>query len=391
MQIDGKDYPADNLYRNGETNQYTITDLQPGQHTMRIVSTTGVITETSFTLSSNYNMTVEVPRNGSPIITEQRNSELDTDSKTTMKTEDFSALMKTLRGIEYISQIEFAIAEIFLNSNYYFTPLQVIEILHQVTDSSLKLVKLSYASLLDHSAFTKVINDFNDPEDRRKLRLYVNRLKQSPPIINMTLQRFNELKNLINKEWLVLERDKAIMSAFSTQGNRFSVDQARQLIEISETEKAREELAKASFRTLTNPQEFTSLYSLFGSQISKDNLSLFVFEMGTDMLSRQPNFQQADMSVLDFSALIDQISLANEDKRTQLLLIPFANPYSSFSTSQIGKLVELVKDEPNRLLLLMAAYRVTTNRKDFGSLHKLLLSKGSKNALTNYETHYHGK
>jgi len=391
MQIDGKDYPADNLYRAGETNEYTITDLQPGQHTIKIAATNGDITETSFTLSANYNMTVEVPRNGKPIITEQRNSEVDTDPRTTMKEADFGALMKTLRGIEYTSQKEFAVTEIFLNSNYYFTHLQVIELLHQVTDANLKLAKLSYASLLDHSSFTKVINDFSDPEDKKKLLVYANRFRQSQAATHMTSQRFSEIKNSIAAERLVLERDKATMYAFTKAGNRFSVDQARQLIEISETEKGREDLAKASFRTLTNPEEFTSLYSLFNLQASKDSLAIFLFRMGRDMLSREPNFQQAEMSAPDFSSVIDEVSIAVEDKRTQMLLVQFANPYASFSTSQIGKLIELVKDEPNRLLLLMAAYRITTNRKDFSSLHKLLRSEGSRKALANYETHYYGK
>ena len=394
IQIDDKDYPADNLYRSSKSNEYTITDLQPGQHTIKIVSARGDISEISFTLSSNYNMTIEVARKGTISISEQRNVEYETDPRIDMNNKDFLVLTQTLQGLEFNSQRELAVTEFFLNRGFHFSSSQIIELLQLLSGDStkLKLAKLSYGSLIDPRTFDKIILVFGNVEDKKDLQRFMESKKSllKVKVINMSQSDFNRLKNLIDTEWLVVEKDKAIMNAFRKKGNHFTTQQARELIEMSGTEDARKLLAIASFSSVTDQENFTSILSLFGSQASKNDIAFYIFNTKSDKQSRQPNFVMPIMSSTEFSIVIDGIYYANEDKRTQLLVNRFASPYSSFSATQIGELIQMIKDESNRLLLLKASYRVITNQDEFISLYDLLWTKASREALAVYQSTYFG-
>lgn len=394
IQIDDKDYPADNLYRSSKSNEYTITDLQPGQHTIKIVSARGDISEISFTLSFNYNMSIEVARKGTISISEQRNVEYETDPRSDMNNKDFLVLTQTLQGLEFNSERELAVTEFFLNRGFHFSSSQIIGLLQLLSGDSikLKLAKLSYSSLIDPRTFDKIILVFGNVEDKKDLRRFMESKKSLLKVkaINMSQSDFNRIKNLIDTEWLVLEKDKAIMSAFRKPGNRFSTQQARELVEMSGTEQGRKLLAIASFTSVTDQENFSNIFSLFGSQTAKDDIAIYIFQTETDKQSRQPNFVMPSMSPIDFSVVVDKIYNANEDKRTQLLANRFASPYSSFSATQIGELIQMVKDETNRLLLLKASYRVITNRDEFISLYDLLWTKASREALAVYQSTYVG-
>ena len=56
----------------------------------------------------------------------------------------------------------------------------------------------------------------------------------------------------------------------------FTSAQARQLIELVSLESNRLQLAKLSYRTITDRGNFTQLYDLFYSQSSKDELAAYV-------------------------------------------------------------------------------------------------------------------
>jgi hypothetical protein len=229
-------------------------------------------------------------------------------------------------------------------------------------------------------------------EDKKDLQRFMESKKSllKVKVINMSQSDFNRLKNLIDTEWLVVEKDKAIMNAFRKKGNHFTTQQVSELIEMSGTEDARKLLAIASFSSVTDQENFTSILSLFGSQASKNDIAFYIFNTKSDKQSRQPNFVMPSMSSTEFSIVVDGIYNANEDKRTQLLVNRFALPYSSFSATQIGELIQMIKDETNRLLLLKASYRLITNRDEFIALYDLLWTKASREALAVYQSTYVG-
>lgn len=390
IQIDGKDYPSDNIYRNGKANEFTITDLGPGQHAIMISSLRGAGSVTPFTLSSNYDMTIGVEKNGNIQISQKRKIGFDEDPRMEMTADDFVALARTLESVELGSQREFGLTQAFLNRDYHFSSPQIITMLGLVKGpAKLRLAKLSYGSILKAASFDSVINVFA-PGDKNSLRSYIAGLKALPAGMQMAELPFGQLKQLIDKEWLILEKDKAIMAAFLKRGNLFSTDQARQLIEMSGTEAARILLAAASFSTLTDKENFNSFYYLFRFHASKNEVSLLVFRQGEDFLSRIPGLRKDAISSADFTVVMNEILDANEDMRAEKLARRFAYPYAAFTTGQVAELVQLVKDESNRLSLLKDAWRVITDRANFNTLSDLLWLDENRKSFAAYRESYHG-
>jgi hypothetical protein len=67
---------------------------------------------------------------------------------------------------------------------------------------------------------------------------------------------------------------------FANPNNFFTTAQIKQLILLINTEPNRLELAKLSYKTVTDPENFTQINDLFQMQASKDELTAYVKEVG---------------------------------------------------------------------------------------------------------------
>jgi len=59
-------------------------------------------------------------------------------------------------------------------------------------------------------------------------------------------------------------------------GHNFTTLQAKELIEFVTDENNRMELAKASYSTITDPDNFRQIYDVFRNQSSKDEMDKFI-------------------------------------------------------------------------------------------------------------------
>ena len=69
----------------------------------------------------------------------------------------------------------------------------------------------------------------------------------------------------------------------------------------------------------------------------------------------------------------------------------FTNPYNYFSVSQARKVIELINDEGNRVLLLKTIYPNLVDQSNFNQLYNLLENQPSKDALTAFVNNYNNK
>ncbi|TAL49918.1 MAG: DUF4476 domain-containing protein [Chitinophagaceae bacterium] len=91
----------------------------------------------------------------------------------------------------------------------------------------------------------------------------------------MTDVNFNRLYQTIQGQFFPNEKMNSLTNAFNSTSNYFTSSQAKQLIQLVSFESNRLQLAKLSYRTITDRSNFNQLYDLLSSQASRDELDAY--------------------------------------------------------------------------------------------------------------------
>lgn len=89
----------------------------------------------------------------------------------------------------------------------------------------------------------------------------------------MTESSFNLLSNNVRNDWNADTRVNSIYNAFSNNGYFFTTDQAQRLIQMITGEANILHLAKASFRSIVDPDNFATIYNMLPTQTSRNELA----------------------------------------------------------------------------------------------------------------------
>ena len=92
----------------------------------------------------------------------------------------------------------------------------------------------------------------------------------------MPSNEFSLLLLSVRSNLLQILKISAEREIFANPANYFTSAQVKQLISLINAEPARLELARLSYRTVTDPTNFTQLNDLFKLQSSKDELAEYV-------------------------------------------------------------------------------------------------------------------
>ncbi|HJS54301.1 MAG TPA: DUF4476 domain-containing protein, partial [Chitinophagaceae bacterium] len=165
----------------------------------------------------------------------------------------------------------------------------------------------------------------------------------------------------------------------------FTVSQARQLIQLVSTESNRLHLAKISYRSIIDRNNFSQMSGLLNNQASKNELRNFVntYQDGNAV------FTGVAMKEAEYNILYRDIQNrwgfgAKMDALTDL----FANENYYFTVAQAGQLIQLVSSESNRLELAKAAYNNIVDPANFNQLYNVLSGTSSRNELEAYVRDY---
>ena len=207
---------------------------------------------------------------------------------TPMTTANFNILLGQVQNQWQPSAKVTTISNAFANPNNYFTTNQIGQLIHLVAEENarLQLAKSSYSHVTDKQNFTQLYELLNTQASRNELAAYVssngnnnntqpntnNNLYKTP----MTEASFNQMLEDVKGQWLPLAKMNALTSIFANTNNYFTADQARQLIHQVTDEDNRLQLAKSSYRNITDRANYTLLYDLFNSQARKDALAAYV-------------------------------------------------------------------------------------------------------------------
>lgn len=395
--------------------EITLTDQELGSHALEVYRqrNTGTYTnETNttpsgraiytktFELREGYDMNIAINGNGQVTFTEKRIRARGNRGNmvTPMADATFDQLLQTVRS-RFSQSSRYTIERnAFLNTANYFTTDQVRELLLLINSEAnrLALAKLAYPRVTDPTNFTILYDVFNTVSSRDQMNAFIrnnpnnnnsgrgnwrdrNNNNNSSLRTPMADYQFSQLLQTVNSQYSQSGKITTITGAFNNTANYFSTSQIRQLLSVINSENDRLALAKHSYARVSDASAFTSLYDLFYSQSSRDELNNFINGNTGNTGTRTA------MASYQFNQLLQNVnSQYNQAGKFNVVTSAFNTTGNYFSTAQVRQLLSLVNSESDRLALAKLSYLRVTDPVNFTSLYDLLLSQASRVDLNNY-------
>ena len=401
--IDGRAYtPTASPYGTATNGSVIVTnDLAPGRHTLQVVRNNNRRnTETAFNLRNNYDVTITVSNNGSVQLQEtpRRRGTIQGTGNNSMTSANYNMIAQEVQAKVQTNGKVNVLNVAFANTNNSFTTNQVRRLIQMVNGESvrLQLAKASVRSITDTRNIYSLTSLFATQVARNEFADYVRSYSngQIPGTgttttgyeTGMPPANFSALYNQIGNMWQNGAKMNAISNAFSSSNNHFSTAQAIQLIQLLSTESERLQMAKASYRTIIDPANFSQVYNLLGTQISRNDLANYVRSIGgtAGTYDTTPAYR-TPMADADFSSLIEQIRaqwIPGAKKRA--VLNAFANTNYYFTTYQAAQLVQLDNDEADRMDMAKASIRSISDPANIALLYNVFSTQARRDELAEF-------
>jgi hypothetical protein len=383
VMLDGRVYNMSNTNPKANNKSVTITDLQPGQHSIQVIrtnKTTNTVT-TSFTIRSGYDVTITVNGTGAVQLKERQRAGVASAAtvQQPMTGTAFTTLVKEIQNQWQAGAKLNMITKVFANASNYFTTVQAGQLIQMVDAEAarLQLAKAAYRSITDRGSFSDIYSLLSEQSSRNELSSYVNSYI-NPQAANdgMPAVEFNTLRQNIQGQWQAGAKQSMIADAFANTGNRFTTAQAGQLIQLVDAEDTRLQLAKASYRSITDKANFINVFSLFSTQTSRNDLTAFV--------SNYNNNNPVAMNAAAFTTLLQGVQNQWQVGERLTAITNAFNGTNRFTAAQARQLIQTVDAENNRLQLAKIAYKNITDVSNYSTVSELLDLQASRNELAAY-------
>jgi hypothetical protein len=427
LLVDGKNYSGNttSVITNNAPATITITDLQTGQHTLQLGranqnnNNNRPNTTTTFNTRSGYDLQITVSNDGSVQLSEtkkKRDRNANNQYKTPMSNASFTALLQTVKKEWRTATKKTLVTNAFENVNNFFTTAQAKELIQAITlqSSRLQLVKLSYQTITDPANFSQLNDLLTTQAARTELQNYVSTYNSNHSNGNgynnnggynndhnnsyhtpMSDASFNIIYRDVQKQFLPGGKMSALTNAFANTNNYFTTAQAKQLILLVSGESNRLQLAKSSYRNITDPANFSQLNDVLTSQASRNELIAYVNSYnnssngGYNNSNGYNNSIKSPISDAAYNEILKNVqSQWAPGAKMSALTNVFATTSNYFTTAQAKRLIELVSDESNRLQLAKASYANITDPANFSQVYVVLSTQASKNELAAYVNAY---
>lgn len=381
--IDGKEYVVTSDYNTNTNTPIVVSSLQAGQHTLQLRRRDEVnIASIPFTIRTGYDLQITITANGS---IQQRETKwrADNNTATPMSDADFTVLYNSIRSQWRTANKVRLASDAFANTSYYFTTAQAKQLIQQIKNQGdrFTLAKASYRSITDPTNFTQLYDLFNSQSYRDQLAAYVNTYNAGSSSTAMTRGRFNTIYRTAQRQSTTNSKVSYIYNTFTNTSNYFTVSQARQLVQLVPDETNRLYLAKISFRSIIDKNNFSQMHTLLNSQASRNELNTFVNTYDDS----NPVYTKVAMKEADYNVLYRDVqNRFGLGAKMSALANIFANDGYYFTVAQARQLILLVSSESNRLELAKASYDNIVDQANFYQINDVLSSTASRNELELY-------
>ena len=201
-------------------------------------------------------------------------------------------------------------------------------------------------------------------------------------VVAMSEADFTNLYTSIRNQWRSSRRTTMVSDAFANTNYYFTTAQAKSLIQLVSSQSNRFTLAKASYRSITDPTNFTQMYDVLNSQSHRDELADYVSTYNAGSSSTA-------MTAAKFNTLYRTAQRqATTNSKVSYIYNAFTNTNNYFTVAQAKQLVQLAPDEANRLYLAKISYRSIIDRTNFSQMNTLLNTQASRNELNIFVSTY---
>ena len=198
----------------------------------------------------------------------------------------------------------------------------------------------------------------------------------------MSVTDFNNLYSTIRSQWGSSKKMTMVSDAFANTNYYFTTAQAKQLIQLVNSQSNRFTLTKASYRSITDPTNFTQMYDVLNSQSHRDQLAEYVSTYNAGSSSTA-------MTASRFNTIYKTAQRqTTTNSKVSYIYNSFTNTNNYFTVSQARQLVQLAPDEANRLYLAKISYRGIIDRTNFSQMYTLFNSQASRNELNTFVNTY---
>src|SRR6187399_1282394 len=383
--IDNTEYVVYNDYSTNTNTPIVVSNLQAGQHTLQIKRADEVNpSSTIFTTRTGYDLQIIIAGNGSVQLkeTKWKAGNNNGQNMVAMSVTNFNNLYNSIRNQGGSSKRMTMASDAFANTNYYFTTAQAKQLIQLVNSQSNRftLAKASYRSITDPTNFTQMYEVLNSQSHRDQLAAYVSTYNAGSSSKAMTASQFNTIYKTAQRQATTNSKVSYIYNAFTNTNNYFTVAQARQLVQLAPDEANRLYLAKISYRSIIDRNNFYQMNALLNSQSSRNELNTFVSTYDNS----NPVYTRMAMKEADFNILYRDIeNRYGLGAKMTALSNAFATENYYFTTSQAKQLIQLVSAESNRLELAKSSYNNIVDQVNFNQLYDIF-SSSSRNELEIY-------
>ncbi|MEO5947191.1 MAG: DUF4476 domain-containing protein [Chitinophagaceae bacterium] len=374
-----------------ENESVILNNMAAGKHTLEFITNSygnklfnGMI---NYYVRTNYNQNIIVHNDGS-ISTEESLNVIDNNApKVPVSNAVFSTMLRDVRYLRY-SQKPAAIKNIFTTQGNYFTTAQVKELVQLVSaqNTRLDLAKAAYPMITDPQNFSTVSNLLYSKALRDELQIFVN--NNQSPLENISVNyplsdaEFNTIYKSAQSQNSGYTRLTYLSNIFSDTKKYFRSEQLKKLIQLTETENERMQLAKNAYRSVIDPVNFYQIFELLNGQYAKTDLSSYIKNYNSGLNKTQMS-STAYNSI--FSAAQNQNSA---DTRLSYVLNTFYNPNNYFAVDQVKRLMQLFNGEADLFQIARESYDNITDQSNFSQLYSLLSNESNKNELSLYVKSY---
>lgn len=318
---------------------------------------------------------------------------------TPMGNEQFATLLRKVRNHAKNSSRSEAAAAAIGNPNNYFNTTQLRMLLESFSgdEQRLALAKQAYDHVSDQMNFATLANVLNDQNCKDELASFTMGKDRSTLVYSYSESfrsplsdvNFNSSLHDIQVQWQEGARLSSIIDLFDKPGTYFTVAQVKQLMELISDEGSRLHLAKAAYSRVTDPQNFSQLYTLFNTQERLNSLTTYI---GANAHSIAMNHNAVKTAMTDetFAGLYNEARNHFRNKSViKAVNSAFANSNNFYTSYQARQMLLLVNGEQNRLRAAKAAYRGITDPENFtAQMNDLFSAQKSRDELQSYMDSY---
>ncbi|MBC7873605.1 MAG: DUF4476 domain-containing protein [Ferruginibacter sp.] len=300
-----------------------------------------------------------------------------------LSNEQFQVIYNEVQAESSTSDKNYYLSNFFAKDFNYYTSAQAGQLIQLISTDPDRyyLTKIAYRGVTDRENYGEVVQLVTNLSNRAELRAYMSSYDMNNVRPSMTSTDFNKLYQSISYQNSYTTRYNSLVTAFSTQGNYFTVAQAKQLIPLVSDENSRLLLSKSAYKVLVDRVNYTQFNEFLSSQSSRNELSNYA--AGIDNTNNSTG--GTAMNDVDFNKLYKSMGDAwSASSRFNIASSAFQNSNNYFTTYQVRQLLILINSETDRLSLAKSSYDNITDQYNYSQLYELFSNTTNKNDLAKF-------